>query len=40
MREKGFAAPTFDTRVFEGEGHNERAWAGRLHIPLLHLLGR
>ena len=40
MREKGFTAPLFDTRVFEGAGHNERAWAERLHIPLLHLLGR
>jgi enterochelin esterase-like enzyme len=40
MREKGFGPPTFDTRVFEGAGHNERAWAERLHIPLLHLLGR
>jgi enterochelin esterase-like enzyme len=40
MREKGFGAPTFDTRVFEGAGHHERAWAERLHIPLLHLLGR
>jgi hypothetical protein len=25
--------------VFEGEGHNERAWARRLEIPLRHLLG-
>jgi enterochelin esterase-like enzyme len=27
-------------RVFEGTGHNERAWAARLHIPLQFLLGR
>ena len=40
MREKGFGAPTFDTRVFEGAGHHERAWTERLHIPLAHLLGR
>jgi enterochelin esterase-like enzyme len=39
MRAKGFTAPRFDTRVFEGAGHNERAWAERLHIPLQHLLG-
>jgi enterochelin esterase-like enzyme len=39
MRARGFAAPLFDTRVFEGAGHNERAWADRLHIPLRHLLG-
>lgn len=40
MRERGFAPPLFDTRVFTGAGHNETAWAERLHIPLLHLLGR
>lgn len=39
MREQGFGAPLFDTRVFEGAGHHERAWAERLHIPLQHLLG-
>jgi hypothetical protein len=26
------------SRVFEGDGHNERAWARRLEIPLRHLL--
>lgn len=39
MRERGFGPPHFVTRVFEGEGHNERAWARRLEIPLRHLLG-
>ena len=39
MREKGFGPPLFDTRIFEGAGHNERAWAERLHVPLTHLLG-
>lgn len=39
MRERGFAPPLFVSRVFEGEGHNERAWARRLEIPLRHLLG-
>jgi predicted alpha/beta superfamily hydrolase len=39
MRERGFGPPLFVTRVFEGEGHNERAWARRLEIPLRHLLG-
>ncbi len=39
MRERGFGPPRFVTRVFEGEGHNERAWAKRLEIPLRHLLG-
>lgn len=40
MRERGFRPPTFVSRVFEGEGHNERAWAKRLEIPLRHVLGR
>jgi predicted alpha/beta superfamily hydrolase len=39
MRERGFGPPLFVSRVFEGEGHNERAWARRLEIPLRHLLG-
>jgi enterochelin esterase-like enzyme len=39
MRELGFTSPLLLTRVFEGEGHNERAWARRLELPLLHLLG-
>ena len=39
MREKGFGPPAFVSRVFEGEGHNERAWARRLALPLQHLLG-
>ncbi|MFN9101218.1 MAG: alpha/beta hydrolase [Betaproteobacteria bacterium] len=38
MRERGFAPPLFVSRVFEGEGHNERAWARRLETPLRHLL--
>lgn len=40
MADKGFKAPKFVTRVFEGTGHNEDAWAQRLHIPMSHLLGR
>jgi enterochelin esterase-like enzyme len=39
MRDKGFGPPTFVSRVFEGDGHNERAWARRLAQPLQHLLG-
>ena len=38
MAAKGFAAPGFVTRVFEGTGHNERAWSKRLDIPLRFLL--
>lgn len=40
-RERGYVDGTnFETRVFEGTGHNETAWAARLEIPLLFLLGR
>lgn len=38
MAEKGYRAPGFVSRVFEGAGHNERAWAARLAEPLVHLL--
>lgn len=40
FRERGLAEPRFVTRVFEGTGHNERAWSERLEIPLAFLLGR
>jgi predicted alpha/beta superfamily hydrolase len=33
-------SPNFMSRVFEGTGHNEQAWADRLEIPLLFVLGR
>lgn len=43
-RDRGYtdqgANPNFMTRVFVGTGHNERAWADRLEIPLLFLLGK
>jgi enterochelin esterase-like enzyme len=40
-RERGYAdGVNFETRVFEGTGHNETAWAQRLEVPLLFLLGR
>jgi enterochelin esterase-like enzyme len=39
LQERGFGPPLFVSRVFEGEGHNERAWARRLEMPLRHLLG-
>jgi enterochelin esterase-like enzyme len=39
MAEKGFVpGPRYQTRVYEGMGHNESAWAGRLHEPLRFLL--
>lgn len=31
--------PNFQTRVFEGTGHNEVAWAARLEIPIMFMLG-
>jgi enterochelin esterase-like enzyme len=40
-RERGYAdGVNFETRVFEGTGHNETAWAQRLEVPLLFLLDR
>jgi enterochelin esterase-like enzyme len=38
LQERGWKLPDFTTRVFEGEGHNETAWAKRLDLPLRHLL--
>lgn len=40
LRERGFGPPQVVSRVFEGTGHNERAWGARLEIPLNFLLGR
>lgn len=40
VRDRGFDASNSMSRVFEGEGHNEDAWARRLEIPLLFLLGK
>ena len=40
VRDRGFGAPRFDSRVFEGAGHNERAWAARLDGPRVHVLPR
>ncbi len=41
VRERGFEdGKSYDTRVFEGTGHNEKAWAARLGIPLLFLMGK
>jgi enterochelin esterase-like enzyme len=40
-REAGYVdGANFETRVFTGTGHNETAWAERLEVPLLFLLGR
>ncbi len=38
-REHGYVdGANFETRVFAGSGHNEKAWAARLEIPLEFLL--
>ncbi len=39
VRDRGYDASNSMSRVFAGEGHNEDAWAKRLDIPLLFLLG-
>jgi enterochelin esterase-like enzyme len=39
MAEKGFKPPGFVSKVFEGTGHNERAWRDRLPEVLRFLLG-
>jgi predicted alpha/beta superfamily hydrolase len=39
VTDRGYTAANSVSRVFEGTGHNERAWAARLEIPLLFLMG-
>ncbi len=39
VRERGYTGANSMSRVFEGTGHNERAWAARLETPLLFLMG-
>ena len=40
MRDLGYEqGPLWQTRKFEGAGHNEGAWNTRAHIPLKFLLG-
>lgn len=39
LREKGYNAGNWQTRAFPGAEHSEKAWAGRLDIPLLFLFG-
>lgn len=40
VREKGYTPANSLSRVYEGAAHNERAWAARLDIPLLFLMGK
>ena len=39
VRDRGYTDANFMSRVFEGTGHNETAWAQRLDIPILFLMG-
>jgi predicted alpha/beta superfamily hydrolase len=40
MKAKGYTKKNWMTRSFPGEGHSEKAWARRLNIPLIFLLGK
>lgn len=40
MKAKGYTSKNWMTRKFEGEPHTERAWAKRLDIPLVFLMGK
>jgi enterochelin esterase-like enzyme len=39
VRERGWGPRDSALRVFEGTGHNERAWAERVHVAIEFLLG-
>jgi enterochelin esterase-like enzyme len=39
VKDRGYTAANSLSRVFEGTGHNEKAWAARLEVPLLFLMG-
>jgi len=39
VRDRGYTAANSLSRVFEGAGHNEVAWAARLDVPLVFLMG-
>lgn len=39
MRQKGYGAADWSSRVFPGKDHSEAAWSERLPIPLTFLLG-
>lgn len=40
VKRKGYRAEHWETRVFEGDDHSERAWRGRFSGPVLFLLGK
>ena len=39
-RDRGYTRANYKSEVFEGTGHNEAAWAARLDVPLLFLMGK
>jgi enterochelin esterase-like enzyme len=39
VRERGYGPRDSALRVFEGTGHNERAWGARVHLAIEFLLG-
>jgi enterochelin esterase-like enzyme len=40
VKDRGYTEANSLSRVFEATGHNENAWAARLEVPLLFLMGR
>ena len=40
MKEKGYSKKNWMTKKFPGEAHIEDAWAARLAIPLIFLMGK
>lgn len=40
MQRKGFTAPRFQSRIYQGAGHDEKAWRQRSAEPLRFLLAR
>ncbi len=38
MKQKGYSNAQWNTKIFPGEAHSEKAWSKRLDIPLLFLL--
>lgn len=38
LQDRGYRPPGTVSRIFDGDGHSERAWKSRVAIPLRHLL--
>lgn len=39
VKDRGYTVANSMSRVFEGTGHNEKAWAARVEVPLLFMMG-